>query len=100
MPIYKAKSTAKGVRYFKDKRFIKKTEIPAEIDVDNMEIDKDYPDTFERTKGGFKNCLFCGAENCKYTRLLNAQILYLCEEHYYSENMGKVAQQVRQLQEV
>lgn len=43
-----------------------------------------------------KVCIFCGAANCAQSRMLNSEIIYLCDEHYYSKNLGQIAQQVRE----
>ncbi len=98
MSIYKMIETKnKGHRYFKDKRFIKKTDIPAEI-LEKLEIGKDIPDEGEQLNSDAKLCLFCGV-GCKLTRLVNNKVVYLCEEHYYDKNVGQIAQRVNQLQE-
>jgi hypothetical protein len=42
-----------------------------------------------------KACIFCG-EHSNLTRFVNLQRVALCETHYYSETIGKVAQKIRE----
>ena len=41
----------------------------------------------------FKQCLFC-EEHGNYHRMVNLQTVDLCRDHYYSENIGKIAQKL------
>lgn len=100
MSTYKLIQTnGRGIRYLKDKKFIKKADIPADI-LAKIEMGKDTPDEAENLNPDNKRCLFCGMGGCKYNRLISAQIVYLCDNHFYSENMGKIAQKVRELEGV
>lgn len=58
-----------------------------QVEIDDLDLNLDVPD---------KNCLFCGEPNCKLTRLLNTEIIYLCDEHYYSKSLGQIAQHIRE----
>lgn len=42
-----------------------------------------------------KVCTFCGVGS-KLSRILDTQTIYLCDEHYYSKNLGQIAQHVRE----
>lgn len=44
-----------------------------------------------------KSCIFCGRGDCRQTRLVNTQTIYLCEEDYYDKTIGKVAQKLKEL---
>lgn len=89
MPIYKEIISTNGTRYTKDKRFIKKSEVPADI-LAKMQLGKDV--STDRTFN--KECLFCG-EPAKLTRVVNAKVVYLCDSDFYSNNIGKIAEELR-----
>lgn len=44
-----------------------------------------------------KSCLFCGQE-AEYQRAAALQRVDLCEAHYYGMNVGKIVQQLRELE--
>lgn len=50
----------------------------------------------EEPKKNPKACIFCGMHS-RYTRFVNGQTVYICDEHYYSENIGKIVQKLREL---
>lgn len=45
-----------------------------------------------------KACIFCGVHS-RFTRFVNLQTIYLCDNHYYDVNIGKCAQRLRELKE-
>lgn len=86
---YKTVTGKNGVRYMKDNRFVAKADIPADVLVKlnvGMEVD-DTPVEKEPLV-----CIFCGL-GTKITRFLNQQTIAVCEEHYYSKNVGQTVQQ-------
>lgn len=83
----------------KDKKFIKKSDIPEDI-LARLELGKDTPDEAESLNSNTKRCIFCHMGGCRYTKLIDGQVVYLCENDYYDKNMGHVAQRVRELKGV
>lgn len=80
-------------RYRKDGRLFSPKAIPAnvlQVLDNNSEFDEE---AIENQPS--KECLFCGVYG-KYPKLINGQTIALCEEHYYSENIGKIAQKLRE----
>lgn len=43
-----------------------------------------------------KECIYDGTE-AKLSRSVNGEMVYLCDEHYYSKSLGQVAQQLREV---
>jgi hypothetical protein len=84
--MYKKVESVKGVRYLKDGRFIKHTEVPEDIKTELNNLPKPEPQE--------KVCLFCDQYG-KYTRLLNMQTVYLCETDFYDKSIGKIAEKLR-----
>lgn len=87
--MYKTINGKNGVRYMKDNRFVKKADIPADVLIKlnvGMEVE-DKPVEKEPLV-----CIFCGM-GTKITRFLNMQSIAICEEHYYSKNVGQTVQQ-------
>lgn len=80
--MYRKLETKKGVRWLKDGKLISVKNVPQE------ELDKCDKAVFDE-----KHCLFCGVP-AKLTRYLNMQTVVLCEQHYYSETLGKIAQEL------
>lgn len=94
MSTYKLITSIKGDRYLKDGKLVGKDKIPGFIHkrlVLNQEIsDEKVPFTIP-----VKQCIFCDAYT-KHCRVVNAQTIYVCEQHYYSESVGKTVQQLRE----
>lgn len=88
MPLYKkVKGPHNNVRYSKNGIFISKDKIPISVLEELTRTNVvDVP---------IKECVFCGV-GCKFTRLVNLQTVYLCDEHYYSKTIGQIAQQIRE----
>src|SRR4051812_25713924 len=87
----------RGKRYFKDGRFVKQDKIPLDV-LSRLEPGKDVPDATEALDPTTKLCVFCGM-GTNINRMVNGQIVYLCEQHYYDSNIGQIAQRVRELEE-
>ena len=81
----------KGFRYRKNGKLITKDDVPVE-EIKRLE-DEEFP--AEPVQVTDKSCLFCGAYS-NWQRLVNGQSVYVCEEHYYNETIGKVAQKLRE----
>lgn len=96
MSIYSVVETSRGRRYRLGHKFIKPTDIPANVfhllqhqssvDVSNMKVE-----------APLKRCIIC-EQPANMTRFLNMQTVALCEEHYYSSDItiGVIAQHVRE----
>lgn len=82
--------------YYRDGKRIKRTLVPKdeyakfetidEAPVQTATVKSDIPE---------KVCLFCGQEGT-HTRFIDFQTVYLCEEHYLSQTLGKIAHKVRE----
>lgn len=75
-----------------DGKFIGKDKIPPE-EIERME---------EATKSReieSKACIFCGMHS-NLQRSVNGKVVALCEQHFYSTNIGQVAQQIREKETV
>lgn len=94
MAIYKLIPGANGPRYQKDKRFISKNDIPISV-LEKLEMGKEVSDDPIQPK----QCIFCNVGGCRLTRLVNREVVYLCEEDYYARTIGKVAEQIRTMNE-
>lgn len=79
--------------------FIAKKNIPANI-FRELEAGKEaVDDEGMQLEGNVKECIFCG-QVCKWSRIVNMQTIYLCEEHYYDKTIGQIAQRMREAEEV
>lgn len=74
-------------------RFIKKADIPKDI-LEQVDKNNQYTDDGHAI-GLAKVCLFCG-QYAPLTRFLNLKTVALCNEHYYSETIGKIAAKIRE----
>lgn len=76
----------------KDGRLVKKADVPA----DELErLSKgNVIEQPTKTEQPDKSCLFCGVHS-RYSRFVDLQTVYLCDDHYYSENVGKIANKLR-----
>lgn len=86
---YKVVKRKNGVGYLLNGRFVSKASIPPDILIKlnvGMEVDE-KPVVAEP-----KQCIFCGMAT-KIVRNLNHQAIAVCEEHYYSKNVGQTVQQ-------
>lgn len=86
-----------AVRYRKDGKLFSPKNIPVnilQVLENNAIFDEEAPEIIAQSR----QCIFCGAYS-KYSRLLDSQSIALCDEHYYSESLGKVAQKVREIKD-
>lgn len=96
MSIYKALEGKNGnLRYWKDRRFIKKEDVPEEI-LEILTPGHDVDTEAGPVLAPKKQCIFCG-EDTNWVRVLNGQTIYICETDYYDKTMGQIAQRVNQL---
>lgn len=96
MSIYSTRPGIKGSKiYIRDKRPIKKLDLPANILERLNAGEKDIDDTTVKLEAPVKFCLFC-KQPAKLTRFVNQQTVVLCGEHYHSVNIGQIAQQLRE----
>jgi len=91
--MYKVVTSPKGKRYLKDGRFIKFADVPDNI----LSQLRDHSTAEEEPEVHVKKCIFCGAFG-RYTRFVNLQTIELCEEHYYSESVGKIVHKLKETQ--
>ena len=78
-----------NLMYFKDGKLISKKNIPAN-ELEKLEV-------AEGPKPKTRVCLFCGSP-ARYVRVVNLQIVDLCEKHYYDKNVGQIAQELNRKQ--
>ncbi len=76
-------------------KFIKAENIPPDVMI-RLENEDKVPTIALAVS---KECIFCGVGDCRLTRAINSQTIYLCGEHYYDKTIGKVAQRLKELQE-
>lgn len=84
--MYKKITGKTGVKYWKDGKFIKKTDIPASV-YQALEINPQYDNSRE--------CIFCGVPGTKI-RQFNLMVVNLCDEHYFNKRLGQIAQHIRE----
>lgn len=98
MAVYKLiKGPFGSYRILKDNKMIAKKNIPANIwsKLENMKIGESISDDGIELTAPIKSCIFCG-EDAKLARTINAQTIYLCDEHYYSKTVGQIVQHIRE----
>lgn len=77
-------------------RFVALKNVPPAI-MDKFDVGKNEIDDFGLDLNApSKLCVFCGMAS-KYTKMINGQTIYLCDEHYYSKNLGQVAQRLKEV---
>lgn len=65
-------------------------------------LNPDVPETEEtpdEPRKDPKACIFCGVHS-RYTRFVNLQTIYVCDEDYQNQNIGKCAARLRELKEL
>jgi hypothetical protein len=79
-------------------QFIKTGDVPQEwmdrFEEERIAAAKEAARLEELAKNA-KNCIFCKGFG-RYQRLVHLQTVYLCEEHYQTMNIGKIAQRMRE----
>lgn len=90
-------TTMKGphnsLRYKKDGKMISPKDIPENI----LQVLQTNPVFNEEAPAEVRNksCIFCGMYS-NIVRLVNLQSVALCEEHYYSQSLGTIAQHLKE----
>lgn len=95
---YKTFTVRGNIRFQKDGKLVKKNTLPRHVMEHFGLFSPDDPkeeDTPEEGKDP-KGCLFCGMHS-RFTRYVNGQTVYVCDEHYYEKNVGKIAQRIQEL---
>lgn len=91
--MYKTIKGSNGVRYMLNGKFVKKSSIPQDVLIKlnvGMEVDE------KPVEKQPLECIFCGAPT-KIVRFLNMQTIAVCEEHYYSKNVGQTVQRFNEV---
>ena len=91
---YKNAASDTGFRYLKDNKLTKESRIPHEV----MEKFQFTPEVDYDDEPSRRRCLFCDSPQ-KRLRVLNLTMVDLCEWHYQHMTLGKVAEQVRKVEE-
>jgi hypothetical protein len=92
----------RGKRYMKNGHLIKKTDLSEEelAHFEHPTTEEELPklDThpIAVSAKSDRSCIFCGAYS-KFTKLINSQTIYLCEQDYYDKNIGKITQKVNEV---
>ena len=81
----------KGLRYQKNGKFIATAKVSKKI----IEELKTKTSVEEIEQQAPRVCIFCG-QGSNLTRFVNMQTVVLCEEHYYSTNIGQIAQKLKE----
>lgn len=93
MAIYtKQKGIKNSTAYKKDKRFVKTVDVPVEV-VELLKTQDEVDDSMLNTSAKFRKCIFCG-EHSKNERFINGRTVYLCDDDYYSKNIGQIAEKL------
>lgn len=87
--MYRIVRGSKGVRYMKDGKLIAKAKVPAGV---LEELDK--AEVAENKSKAIKACLFCGSAG-RFQRFVNLTNVDLCEDDYWNQNVGKIAEKLR-----
>lgn len=93
---YSKQETKNGIRYRKDGKLYSVNNIPLNI-LEILQTQPEYDGTPVPEKE-VRTCIFCGTETT-WSRMVNLESAYLCKDHYYSVNLGKLAQKQRELQQ-
>lgn len=98
---YKTFMVRGNPRFQKYGKLVKKNTLPRDV-MEHFGLlspgEPEETDTPDEPRKDPKACLFCGMHS-RFTRYVNAQTVFVCDEHYYSENIGKVAQKLRELRD-
>lgn len=91
---YKNAAGDTGFRYLKNNKLTKESTIPPEVlDKFSINPEVEYDDEPER-----RRCIFCDSPQ-KRIRTLNLTMIDLCEWHYQNMTLGKIAEQVRKIEQ-
>lgn len=90
-------TTMKGphnsLRYKKDGKMIAAKEVPENI-LQVLQHNPIFNEEDEPVRTD-KSCIFCGTHS-NLTRVVNLQTVALCDEHYYSQTLGTIAQHLKE----
>lgn len=93
--MYKVRDGIKGRKlYFHDGKMISIQDVPDEVLYELQFTDQVEERHLEPPRFN-KPCLACDKEG-KYERIVHMQTIVLCNEHYYSLNIGKIAQLLKE----
>lgn len=92
--VYNNAAGDSGYRYLKEGKFIKESRVPHEV-MDKFQYSEEieYDDVPDK-----RRCVACDAPQSRQ-RYLNAEMVDLCEWHYQNMSLGRIAAQVRLLNE-
>jgi hypothetical protein len=84
-------------RYMYQRKFIAATKVPFEIKavLDRPRPDEEPPQPAPQSQGPKqeRKCIFCGA-HARFTKFVNLQTVYVCDDDYYDKSTGKIAEQL------
>lgn len=90
-------------RYRKNKKMVKVNTLPRDVmerfGLLNPEAPEQEEETPDEPRKNPKACIFCGMHS-RYTRFVNLQTIYVCDEHYQTKNIGKCAARLREMKEL
>lgn len=66
------------------------------LNPDTPEQEDDKPDEPRKDP---RACIFCEAHS-RYTRFVNGQVIYVCDDDYQTKNIGKCAARLREIKEL
>jgi hypothetical protein len=100
---YEIKYTANGMsNFFKDGERVKGKTLPEGLReklIETVDQSQIVSDDKEKNITTNKTCVFC-QEYADSGKVLNAKVVPLCQEHYQTKTLGKIAQRVRELNNV
>lgn len=85
-----------GIMRYRNKtinKFVSKKDIPANV-LKLLSTQDEVDDSGMQLERPNNECVFCGMAT-KLSRIVNQQTVAICEQHYHSESLGRIAQQVR-----
>lgn len=95
--MYKVRNGAKGrPLYYHNGKLVSPKVVPPAILLElatKNEFEDEVPQVAETEP---RLCIFCGM-GCKLQRIVNGHSAWLCEDHFYSTNLGQTAQRIREL---
>lgn len=100
MSDYRKIKVRNGFRYLYNNRLVKKESVPVSV-LEQLETQDTVPEpvtetvTQEIQPEVDKSCIFCGQHSTS-SRFINLQTIFICEEHYYTTNVGQIAQKMRE----
>lgn len=93
---YKIIRGSKGDRYMFKGKLVKTASVPRDVII-KLNVGMPSVDVAPIEKVPL-TCIFCGM-GTKITRFLNLQSIPICEEHYYSKNVGQIVHKFNEVHE-